>query len=258
VIQARHNILLAHGLAVQAFRQHAKVPLAIGVAEAVQPPVPVIETPEHINAARLAIRCASLYLNVMLDGRYSAGYLEEHAQHLPSTYLEDNQVISSPLDFIGINCYAPKYVAMDPQNPDGWQSIPLASGHPVMGIDWLQLEPSILYWGPRLLSEAWGVKRVVISENGCCAHDKLTPEKQVLDTDRLMFLRHHLRSAQRAVREGWPLVGYFYWSFLDNFEWADGYAHRFGLNYVNYTTLERTPKLSAEYYRSVIAANAVL
>jgi beta-glucosidase len=80
----------------------------------------------------------------------------------------------------------------------------------------------------------------------------------VLDTDRVMYLRNYLTAAQRATAEGYPLKGYFLWSLLDNFEWAEGYTKRFGITYVNYETLERIPKLSAIWYRNVIAANRVL
>ena len=73
-----------------------------------------------------------------------------------------------------------------------------------------------------------------------------------------MYLRNHFISAHRAVKEGWPLKGYFVWSLMENFEWASGYGKHFGITYVNYETLERTPKLSAKFYREVIARNAVV
>ena len=78
------------------------------------------------------------------------------------------------------------------------------------------------------------------------------------DTDRIMYLRNYLSQLQRAVSDGVPVKGYFLWSLMDNFEWADGYANRFGLHYVDYATQQRTPKLSAQFYREVIARNAVL
>ena len=79
----------------------------------------------------------------------------------------------------------------------------------------------------------------------------------VYDTDRVMYLRNYLAQLQRATAEGVPVRGYFLWSLLDNFEWADGYATRFGLVHVDYATQKRTPKLSASFYREVIARNAV-
>jgi beta-glucosidase len=127
-----------------------------------------------------------------------------------------------------------------------------------MSSEWLYIGPQILYWGPRHLSEIWGVKDVLITENGCSAADPRSPDGSVYDTDRVMFLRNYLTQAQRAVAEGWPLTGYFLWSLIDNFEWADGYLKRFGIVYVNYETQERIPKLSAHFYREVIARGAVV
>jgi beta-glucosidase len=114
-----------------------------------------------------------------------------------------------------------------------------------------------LYWAPRHLKEIWDVNNVMITENGCSADDKLSGG-HVYDTDRVMYLRNHFVQAHRAVSEGWPLTGYFLWSLLDNFEWNDGYSKRFGIYYVNFETLERTPKLSAEFYRGVIARRAIV
>jgi len=80
----------------------------------------------------------------------------------------------------------------------------------------------------------------------------------VIDTDRLQYYRLYLRSAQRAVREGLPLKGYFAWSMMDNFEWSEGYARRFGIHYVDYKTLQRIPKLSARFYQACIKGRRVL
>lgn len=126
-----------------------------------------------------------------------------------------------------------------------------------MEMPWLYLGPQIAYWGLRWANEIWGVQDVRITENGCAAEDKLTPDGEVYDTDRVMYLRNHFIAAHRAVSEGYPLKGYFVWSLMDNFEWCWGYTKRFGIVYVNYTTLERIPKLSAKFYREVIARNRV-
>ena len=85
----------------------------------------------------------------------------------------------------------------------------------------------------------------------------LTPDGRVEDVDRVMYLRNHLTQLHRAVSEGYPVKGYFLWSLLDNFEWADGYSKRFGIHYVDFKTLKRTPKLSAEWYTQTIANNRV-
>jgi beta-glucosidase len=126
-----------------------------------------------------------------------------------------------------------------------------------MASPWLFIGPQILYWAPRHLKEIWGVNNVMITENGCSADDRMAADGHVYDTDRVMYLRNHFVQAHRAVAEGWPLTGYFLWSLLDNFEWADGYTKRFGIYYVNFETQERTAKLSAEFYREVISRRAL-
>jgi beta-glucosidase len=168
------------------------------------------------------------------------------------------KIIGSPLDFVGLNLYSGSYVRADSASAQGYSVVTHQEGYPRMDSPWLYLVPQVLYWGPRLAAEEWGVKALYITENGCSCKDKLTLDKQVLDTDRVMYLRNYLTAAQRATAEGYPLKGYFLWSLLDNFEWAEGYTKRFGITYVNYETLERIPKLSAIWYRNVIAANRVL
>jgi beta-glucosidase len=106
--------------------------------------------------------------------------------------------------------------------------------------------------------ELWHPRAVYITENGCSADDVVTPAGRIEDIDRLMYLRNHLTHLQRATAEGFPVKGYFLWSLMDNFEWKDGFSKRFGIYYVDFKTQRRTPKLSAEWYRAVIARNAVV
>jgi beta-glucosidase len=127
-----------------------------------------------------------------------------------------------------------------------------------MASDWLTIGPECLYWAVRNVVDIWKVPAIYITENGCSADDVLTPEGRIEDTDRVMYLRNHLSHLQRATSEGYPVKGYFLWSLLDNFEWADGYSKRFGLHYVDFKTLARTPKLSAEWYRELIRRNALV
>jgi beta-glucosidase len=110
----------------------------------------------------------------------------------------------------------------------------------------------------RNVCELWKPPAVYITENGCSSDDVLTPEGRVEDTDRVMYLRNHLTHLHRAADEGYPVKGYFLWSLLDNFEWADGYSKRFGIHYVDFKTQRRYAKLSAEWYRDVVAENRVL
>jgi beta-glucosidase len=123
---------------------------------------------------------------------------------------------------------------------------------------WHVFDPEVLYWAPRHIQSIWGAQSIYITENGCAASDVLTPDGRVYDSDRVMFLRAYLTQLQRATSEGIPVHGYFHWSAQDNLEWMDGFGNRFGLIYVDFETLERTPKLSADWFREAVRRNAVV
>ena len=256
--RVRHNALLAHGMAVQALRANAKKKVKVGLAENAVICVPVIERENDVNAAKKAFRLLNgHFLTVIMEGAYPESYLKTEGKNAPSFSEEDMKIISAPLDFVGLNAYSPVYVrASDCEG--GYELIPMPESYPRMVMPWLYIGPQILYWGPRFVSELWKVKAVYITENGCAALDKLTDKEEVLDVDRVMFLRQHFMVMHRTVTEGWPLKGYFLWSLMDNFEWCYGYTRRFGVHYVNYQTLKRIPKLSANYYKEVIQRNAVV
>lgn len=256
--QVRHNALLAHGLGVKALRENAKGPIQVGLAENATIVCPVLETGENITAARKAFREVNgAFLTAVLEGAYPDSYLREEGADAPEFTAEEMKLIGAPLDFVGLNMYNPMLVRADANDPKGWSGVPLSDSHPTMVMSWLSFWPEITYWGPRFLKELWGVESVYITENGCAAKDKLNLKGEVLDTDRVLYLRQHFKQASRAAAEGWPLKGYFVWSMLDNFEWAHGYDRRFGIVYVNYTTLERTPKLSARFLQETIRLGGV-
>jgi beta-glucosidase len=254
----RHHALLAHGWAVQAMRAAARRAVRIGLAENVKSCTPVFEADAHIAAARTAMRIENApFLTAVLEGQYLDTYLEAEGADAPAFTPGEMQSIGQPLDFIGLNVYTPEYVRADADAAHGYTLVPHPAAYPRMMPEWLFIGPSIGYWVPRLLAEIWGVQAVYVTENGCACPDRPAPDGRIADTDRIMFLREYLTHMQRAAREGWPLKGYFHWSLLDNFEWQRGCAQRFGLFYVNYATLARTPKLGAEFYREVVRRNAV-
>jgi beta-glucosidase len=143
-------------------------------------------------------------------------------------------------------------------NEDGYEKIPFAKSHPTSTSKWELLGPETLYWGAKHVQTLWNPKEIYITENGMSGTDELTPDNQIYDTDRILFLRGYLTQLQRATAEGAPVKGYFYWSLVDNFEWASGYGIRFGLYYMDYKSLKRFPKLSSEYFRAMAANNSVL
>jgi len=257
VNQIRHNGILAHGLAVQAIRGNTPAGTQVGLAENATVYVPVIESAEHIEAARRATREGNApFLTALMEGRYIESYLEREGANAPKPEPGDMEAIASKLDFVGLNVYAPNYVrAVD--SASGYVIEQPQSSYPHMASPWLTIGPECIYWAIRNVSELWHPPALYITENGCSADDVLTAEGRIEDTDRVMYLRNHITHLHRAAIEGYPIKGYFLWSLMDNFEWADGYSKRFGIHYVDFKTEKRTPKLSAEWYRTVIARNAV-
>jgi beta-glucosidase len=256
--QVRHHAVLAHGLAVQAIRAKARRGTKVGPAEIIAAGVPVIETPDHVAAAERYTREANAaYLTVILEGRYTDAFLLSAGADAPKFTQDDLKVISSPLDFIGINVYVPKYVRAIEAEP-GYELLEFSKSHPRMASSWHVIGPEALYWAPRHLVKLWNVRDIYITENGCGASDAPAADGAVHDSDRIMFLRSYLTQLQRATADGAPVRGYFLWSSMDNFEWADGYATRFGLIHVDYTTLKREPKLSASFFRAVATSNQVV
>jgi len=253
VNQVRHHGVLAHGLGVQAVRAAARPGTQVGIADNTTMFVPVIETPEHIAATRTAMREENaMFLTAILEGQYLDRYLTAQGKDAPHVATGDMKVIGSPLDFVSLNIYTPNYVRAAPDLPAGYAILPHLPNSPRMVSPWLYVAPEVLYWGIRLVSELWSPKRIFISENGCSADDVMSPDGKVYDADRVMYLRNCLTHMQRAVREGYPLDGYFVWSLMDNFEWEDGYNTRFGIHHVDFKTQKRTPKLSAEWFKELI------
>ena len=258
VNQIRHHAILAHGMAVQAIRANAKAAPQVGLAENATVFVPVIESPEHIEAAHRATRDRNAqFLTAVMEGKYTDGYLHHVGANAPKVAPGDMEIISTPLDFVGLNVYTPEYVRADSSSPAGYAVEHRQTSYPRMFSDWLYIGPEVIYWAVRNVSDIWKPKALYITENGCSADDVVTSDGRVEDTDRVMYLRNHLTHLQRAASEGYPIKGYFLWSLMDNYEWADGYSKRFGLHYVDFKTQQRTPKLSAEWYRAVISRNAV-
>jgi beta-glucosidase len=256
--QLRHYVVLGHGLGVQAIRAASKPGTKVGLADDAQAATPVVETEENIRAAETALREQNAgYLTVIMEGKYTEAFLQRLGKAAPRFTPEEMKIIASPLDFLGLNCYRPAYARVA-DNPLGYEMVPSPSSFPHMYSNWLEVGPEALYWLPKLAAKAWGVKEIYITENGCSSNDQIAPDGRVYDSDRIMYLRNYLTQLQRATSEGVPVKGYFLWSLLDNFEWADGYEKRFGIVYVDFQTEKRTPKLSSEFYRNVIARNAVV
>ena len=259
VNQIRHHAILAHGLAVQAIRANTTAGTQVGLAENAIVYCPVMETPEHIEATQKATRIENgMFLTALMEGKYPDEYLQQEGANAPKVQPGDMQAIGSKLDFVGLNIYTPQYVRADSSARHGYKVLATPTSYPHMASPWLSIGPECIYWGVRNVVDLWKIPAVYITENGTSSDDVLNPEGAVEDSDRLMYLRNHLTHLHRAASEGYPVKGYFLWSLMDNFEWADGYSKRFGIHYVDFKTQKRTPKLSAQWYKQVIAQNTVL
>ena len=256
--QARHHAVLGHGLAVQAIRASAKPGTKVGSAENLTAVCPIFDAPEQVAAAQKAIvELNAGYLTVMRTGRYTDHYLQDLGADAPKFTPDELKAIGSPLDFQGLNIYQPTWVRADTSTPTGFSVVPEPASYPHMFSSWLKVGPEGIYWAPKLANEAFDLKEIYITENGASSDDHLAADGQIYDTDRTMFLRNYLTQLQKSVSEGTPIRGYFLWSLLDNYEWADGYEKRFGITYVDFTTQKRTPKLSSHFYKETIRRNSV-
>ena len=257
--QVAHHAVLAHGLGVQAIRASGQRGIKVGPAEVLFCAVPVIDTPEHVRAAEVATKALNArFLDVMQTGSYSDDYLKAAGADAPKFTDEDMRAIAAPLDFIGVNIYLPKMYVEATSDVPGYKQVPLNVSHPKMFSPWHSFSPEIMYWGPRLLNSLWRPKEIYITENGCAATDQKTADGKVYDADRVMYLRNVMAQLQRATAEGVPVKGNFVWSAFDNLEWTGGFGTRFGLVYVDFQTQQRTPKLSAAWFREAARRNAVV
>jgi beta-glucosidase len=259
VNQIRHHGVLAHGLGAQAVRAHGRAGTLVGLADNPNIYVPAIETPEHIEAAKKAVREENaMFLTAIMEGRYIDSYLTAQGKDAPTVRDGDMKAIGSPLDFLSVNVYTGNTVCANAAAPSGYKILAHPGQAPRMPSPWLYVTPEVIYWGIRAISENWKPKALYISENGCSADDKVAADGKVYDTDRVMYLRNYITHLQRAAREGLPVKGYFVWSLMDNFEWEDGYTRLFGIHHVDFQTGKRTPKLSADWYRELVRANRLV
>jgi len=265
-VKERSNLslhaLLSHGTACQALRASSPKKCNVGAAENFNAFVPVYETPENIEAARRAFLSDAAngsILSPMLTGRYSDAWMAEFGSQAPDLKDGDLKLIAQPLDALGFNCYTGTFVrAAD--NPKGFEAFPCFDAYPKGSMPWLNIVPESIYWGIRMVSDALGRKDlpVFISENGVADGANPDAKNFVADIDRVMYYRQYLRNVHRALNEGYPVIGYFPWSLMDNFEWACGYTKRFGMVHVDYATQKRTPKLSYQWYQQVVRNNRVM
>jgi beta-glucosidase len=263
-LAAVHHLLLAHGRAAEVLRAtcaDAQISIAVN-AGCVRPHT---ESPADHDAARKIDGLLNrIFLDPLLRGAYPADVQADTAWVTDWSFVHpgDLEVISQPIDALGVNYYQPDRVAHSPGDgpvhpyPTGGSVAFHPTPGPVTDMGW-PIDETGLHSLLVRITRDYGPIPLYVTENGAAFVDEITADGAVHDPARIDYLRRHLTAAHRALADGVELRGYFVWSLLDNFEWAFGYAKRFGLIHVDYPTQRRTLKDSALWYRSVIAANGV-
>jgi beta-glucosidase len=259
ILRITHNSLLAHGKSVQVIRARAKTPPQVGAVPVGITAMPQSQSIADIDAARTAMFSLTTrttwnntwYTDPMILGRYPEDGMKLFEHAMPRIQADDMKTIAQPLDFYGCNIYHGEYVRA---GADGQpQLVETYAGHPITLMKWW-VRPEALYWGPKFFYERYKLP-VIVMENGLSNSDWVSVDGQVHDPQRIDFTTRYLMALRRASEDGVPVRGYFHWSIMDNFEWAEGYSQRFGLIHVDYQTQVRTLKDSAYWYRDVIASN---
>jgi beta-glucosidase len=248
-IAAGHHLLLSHGFATDILRRESPGS-RIGITLDLEPAYPATDDRDDVAA------CVEFdgdrnrrFLDPVLRGTYPDDVLERLGPNAPPIRPGDMTVIAAPIDFLGVNYYQRRLIGK------GADGLPVAvhsssSGYTDMG--W-EVSPDALFDLMCRLRDDYAPPAIVVTENGAAFGDAQSHDGEVRDPERADFVAAHIEALRRAIAAGVPVEGYFAWSLLDNFEWAHGYARRFGLVYVDYPTLERTPKASFYRYRDLIA-----
>jgi beta-glucosidase len=257
VNQTYHHALVCHGHGVRAVREHGGRGARVGLTDNPTVSVPVTATEADIEAAgRRFVDDNIRVLDPIYRGRYASSYLRSAGAAAPCVAKGDFDLISLPTDFLGLNLYTAHFVRAGRRGRP--ERVELPKNYPRADSPWLNLVPQTLYWAPRLIQELYGVKAMYVTEHGAGYDDEPPVNGEVNDLHRRECLRNYLREMHDAITDGAPIKGYFLWSFMDNYEWEDGYNRRFGIVYNDFPTQKRTPKLSALWYQQVMRENRLM
>ncbi|MFD1830747.1 GH1 family beta-glucosidase [Streptomyces desertarenae] len=258
-MRAVHHLLLGHGLAAQRLRAARHAPEELGITLNLGTATPASDSEADRAAARRADGMGTrLYLDPLVHGRYPQDVLEDLSARGAALPVEDGdlEVISTPLDVLGVNFYSGHVFSgtTEDGSPTGEDGLPVTRvvprGRPRTAMDW-EIVPECLTELLVRLERDYGLP-MVITENGAAFDDTVAGDGAVHDADRTAYLADHIRAVAAARAAGADVRGYFAWSLMDNFEWAYGYAKRFGLVHVDYATQRRTVKDSGLWYRDTI------
>lgn len=254
VFKVAHNVLLSIGKAEKVMRKTAKNELDIGCSPCFTPMIP-----KRKEDAELALKYnftpngefydGCFFTDALIKGEFTDDYKKWFAEYGYNPSEEDMKIIKSDFDFFGVNYYHGFYVE---NTGDGMKKISFTPSNKITAMNWTVTPEGIEYL-VRYYYERYGLP-MLFAENGVAISEWKTLKGDIPDDMRIDYIRRHLEEIKK-VSEKYLVIGYFYWSFIDNFEWTAGYTKRFGLVYVDYETLERTPKKSAYWYKKVIETN---
>jgi len=255
-IDAAHHLLLGHGLAVQRMRAHLPSSAQVGITLVLNQIYGADERAETVRDVELANEFSNgWFLDPIYRGGYSERFFEHMALNAPPIQEGDLDCISVPLDFLGVNNYSRILVR-------GTRTQPLAdhfdSVSPVPNACYTDMGWEIYPNGLRDLlvnvGRNYPVGKLYVTENGAAFPDVWDGADTVSDPRRVDFLSAYITACAEAVEQGAPLWGYFVWSLMDNFEWSEGYAKRFGVVYIDYPTQRRVIKESGHWYAALLNA----
>jgi beta-glucosidase len=252
-LAASHTLLVAHGRAVEVLRSSSPG-ARIGIVLNPTPVEPETDDAADVAAAR---RTDGYFNRWFLDPLYGRGYppdmLEHWAEHFTPPSADDLRTIAAPTDFLGVNYYRPTTVRADPTDTFLGAAQVQRPDEAVTQMDWI-VRPSGLRELLVRIHRDYPVQSLAVTENGAAYADPPAVDGQLHDPERTRYLAEHVAAVGQAIGDGVPMTAYFAWSFLDNFEWAQGYSNRFGLVHVDYATQQRILKDSGRWYRNLIAA----
>ena len=256
--QVMHHLLLSHGKALQAYRAGG-YPGEIGIVVDIEHTQPASQSDADLEAwERYSNYYPWICTEPIFNGAYPAKLMEWLGPTAPKVKDGDLELIHQPVDFLGVNYYRGVEVRFDAGGGIHKCAVRQLTA-PMCGytnMDW-GIYPDGLRSVLCQIRDKYGNPKVFITENGCAAPDVLDTEGRVKDWQRVDYLRSHLSAAHSAIQKGANLGGYFHWSLMDNFEWAQGYSQRFGMVWIDFSNQNRVPKDSFHWYRAVIARNGL-
>ncbi|MBA6411021.1 beta-glucosidase [Pseudoalteromonas sp. 5Ae-yellow] len=245
--KAAHHLLLAHGLAMNVLNKTSP-DTQNGIVLNFTPAYPLTDTQQDIDSAKYADDYLNQwYMKPIMDGKYPDIISQLPEDHLPDIHPGDMELISQPIDYLGINFYTRQVYKAHPT--DIYE--PIAPTGPLTDMGW-EIYPQSFTDLLVSLNKTYTLPPIYITENGAAMPDTYN-NGEVNDLDRLSYYNTHLNAVHNAIEQGVVIHGYFAWSLMDNFEWAEGYLKRFGIVYVDYKTQQRTIKKSGLAYKELIS-----